>query len=64
MRDPSDALKSEILGDYLDDERVLAMTLAVWFLNGVHANPKATPGNLGTLKTTADSIGMYLRDGS
>lgn len=61
MRDPSETLKNDVLSEYLDDERVLALTLAIWYLNGVHSNPNATPSKIGTLFETSDKITRYLQ---
>jgi len=61
MRDPAESLRQDVLQDYLDDEKVLALTLAIWWLNGVHSNPNATPSKIDTVFKTSDQIIRYLQ---
>ena len=61
MRDPAESLRQDVLQDYLDDEKVLALTLAIWWLNGVHSNPNATPSKINTVFETSDKIIRYLQ---
>lgn len=56
----SDSVSKEVITEWLDNERVLALALAIEFHNGVAANPNATPSGLGTVFDTSDKIIEYV----
>lgn len=56
----SDSASKEVITDWLDNERVLALALAIEFLNGVARNPGATPAGIDKLFKNADQIIEYL----
>lgn len=56
----SDSTSKEVITEWLDNERVLALALAIEFLNGVAVNPNSTPAGVKKLFETSDQIIEYL----
>lgn len=59
MSDLSNAARS-IIDEYLEDEKVLALTLAVMYWGSVGTNPKSTPPAEGKIVLTAQVFHRYL----
>ena len=59
MSDLSNAVKP-IIDEYMDDEKVLALTLAVLYWGNVGQNPKTTPPQEGKIIQTAQVFHRYL----
>lgn len=52
----NDAMGNELIGDWLDNKRVISMYLAVLHVGFNASNPKATPTSVGKLLESADFI--------
>lgn len=52
---------SDIIEPYLDDEKVLSLTLACMFLGMSNMNPKATPPGVGVVIQAAQQFHRYLQ---
>lgn len=51
---------SKLIYDYMDDEKVVALALAVTYWGMTNQNPSTQPAKLGTVLDTADKFYRYL----
>lgn len=51
---------NKILEDYLDDESVIALSLAVTYWGLTNQNPNTTPAGIGQVLETANKFKHYL----
>lgn len=57
MNDPA----SEIIDEFLDDPKVVALALAVTYWGLTNQNPNTNPASVGTVKDTANQFLYYLQ---
>lgn len=52
---------SQTIDSLIDDEKALALALAVTYWGMVGQNPNATPAGIGQVQSTADQFLRYLQ---
>lgn len=50
----------KVFDDYLDDEKIIALALAVQYWGMTNQNPNTSPAKLGTVIDTAQQFRRYL----